>query len=477
MGMNNIQTKISTFISTPDIFFREHLLRKKSSSPRHMYNQEKKINCSSFQEKADNCGEWLQSILSARNQIEQTYLDKWRKVGVNLIKGMPFPSKLDESWRLTPLDKIYGMRFSKIDEINGPFGLDDQLESFSGPKIVFINGIYSKKCSDLSKLNDELFLGELRDYPNKDIDNILEFLSKGESGINGGFFPTLNMACLSEIYVLSIPPQIKIETPINVIYAGSNQSEIYAFNQRLIVISGENSKSKVIEHHIGTDHSNYFDNTAVSILLKEKSILDFFLVNLNSNKSTFISSIHAEIKESSRLNFSSISLGGLFSRVNLGVDINGTGCECNIKGTSIASGSQISDFHSRISHNLPNSQSSQLQKILLSDKAHGVFAGKIQVQHGAGNTNSDQLCKTLLLSPSSRIDALPILEINNEDVKCTHGSTVSDLDENQMFYLQSRGILKNEAKKLLTRGFVNEMISGFPDEIKSKIAKRIEVFM
>lgn len=442
-----------------------------------MYIQKNNINCSSLQKKNDNCEEWLQSILSVRNQTDQEYLDKWRKVGVNLIKGMSFPSKLDESWRLTSLDKIYGMRFSKVEEINESLDLDDQLNGYTGPKIVFINGVYSKKRSDLSKLNDQLFLGELKDYPNRDIDNILEFLSKGESGINGGFFPTLNMACLSEIHILSIPPQIKIDTPINVIYIGSTKSETYAFNQRLIVISGENSKSKVIEHHIGTDHSNYFDNTAVSILLKENSILDFFLVNQSSNKSTFISSIHAEIKESSCLNFSSISIGGLFSRVNLGVDINGTECECNIKGTSIASDNQTSDFHSRISHNLPNSQSSQLQKILLSDKAHGVFAGKIQVQHGAGNSNSNQLCKTLLLSPSSRIDALPILEINNENVKCTHGSTVSDLDENQMFYLQSRGINKNQAKKLLTIGFVNEMINGFPDEIKSKITKRIEVFM
>jgi Fe-S cluster assembly protein SufD len=157
----------------------------------------------------------------------------------------------------------------------------------------------------------------------------------------------------------------------------------------------------------------------------------------------------------------------------LGIDINGTNCQCNVKGASVATDKQVSDFHSRISHNLPSSKSSQLQKILLTDKAHGVFAGKIQVQHGAGDTNSDQLCKTLLLSSSSRIDALPILEINNENVKCTHGSTVSDLDESPMFYLQSRGIPRNEAKKLLTVGFVNEMIQDYPDKIKSKIIKQL----
>merc|ERR1711966_465070 len=180
---------------------------------------------------------------------------------------------------------------------------------------------------------------------------------------------------------------------------------------------------------------------------------------------------HAEIKDNSSFDFSTVSIGGQFSRVNLGIDINGTECECNIKGMSVGKNDQISDFHSRISHNLPDSKSSQLQKILLTDKAHGVFAGKIQVQHGAGNTDSDQLCKTLLLSSSSRIDALPILEINNENVKCTHGSTVSDLDENQMFYLQSRGVPAADAKKLLTIGFINEMIIEYPEELKTKIIK------
>ena len=113
----------------------------------------------------------------------------------------------------------------------------------------------------------------------------------------------------------------------------------------------------------------------------------------------------------------------------------------------------------------------------MTDKSHGVFAGKIQVQHGAENTNSDQLCKTLLLSSKSRIDALPILEINNENVKCTHGSTVSDLDDDQMFYLQSRGITQNEAKKLLTIGFVNEMIVDYPTELKSKIINNLNILM
>merc|ERR1712216_32853 len=385
MGMVNFNSNISSFISIPEILSQKKLFKDKFSIKGKKYNFKKSYMLFQNSKKTNDPDQWLQSVLSVKDQSEINYLNKWNKVGLNLIKG--------------------------------------------------------------------------------------------ESGINGGFFPTLNIACLSRIYLISIPSNVKIETPISIVYIGSNNSNTSLFSHRLILISGESSKAQVIERHIGTENSEYFDNTAVSILAKENSELDFYLINENSEKSNFINSIHAEIKDNSSFDFSTVSIGGQFSRVNLGIDINGTKCQCNVKGMSVGKNDQISDFHSRISHNLPDSKSSQLQKILLTDKSHGVFAGKIQVQHGAENTNSDQLCKTLLLSSKSRIDALPILEINNENVKCTHGSTVSDLDDDQMFYLQSRGITQNEAKKLLTIGFVNEMIVDYPTELKSKIINNLNILM
>jgi len=476
--MTSNLSKISTFISIPGLIIQNQLCKKNSSSKDvRCYSKKKKILCQNSSEKTKNQKEWLDSVLSVREQSDKKYLNKWRKVGVNLIKGLPFPSRSDESWKLTSLKKIYGMRFAQNEEKPDPNIIEEYIKSYTGLKIVFVNGIYSEKLSDISCSKEGIFFGELDNYQEQEIESVLEFLSKGESGINGGFFPILNIACLPEIYVLALPPGIDLEIPVNVIFISSNGNTSSSYNHRLIIIAGEKSKGKIIEHHIGLDNSEYFDNTAISILGKENSMLDFYLVNENSNLSTCIHSIHAEIKDRASLNFSTISLGGSFNRVNLGVDINGTNSYCSIKGASVAYNNQISDFHSRISHNLPNSKSSQLQKILLTDKAHGVFAGKIQVQHGAGNTDSDQLCKTLLLSSSSRIDALPILEINNENVKCTHGSTVSDLDENQMFYLQSRGVPAADAKKLLTIGFINEMIIEYPEELKTKIIKKLGFLM
>ena len=469
---------ISTFISTPNWFFEKKLMKNKFSLRKNEFRYIKnKTLCNGSLEEKNNQQDWLESILSVRNPSQTKFLEKWKKVGANLIKSQSFPSRTDESWKLTPLNKIFEMRFSNLEKKFDSKLIKKSLKDYRGPKIVFVNGIYSDELSDKTNLDENVYIGDLEKYENNESENILEFLSKGESGINGGFFPTLNIACLSNIFLMVIPANLNLEVPINVIHIGSSETQASSFNQRLIVISGKKSKSKIFEHHIGIENSLYFENTAVSVLTREESILDFFLINESSRKSVFINSIHAELKEGSCFNFSTISFGGLFTRVNLGVDINGIKCKCNVKGASVATDNQISDFHSRISHNLPSSKSSQLQKILLTDKAHGVFAGKIQVQHGAGDTTSDQLCKTLLLSSSSRIDALPILEINNENVKCTHGSTVSDLDQNQMFYLQSRGIPKAEAKKLLTTGFVNEMLSEYPEKLKLKITKQLKFLM
>jgi Fe-S cluster assembly protein SufD len=197
------------------------------------------------------------------------------------------------------------------------------------------------------------------------------------------------------------------------------------------------------------------------------------LSNQIPSDSSIVCSVHAELQKDSSFNFLSASIGGFLSRISLGIDMNGKGSSCDVQGMTIANNNQISDIHTRITHNYPVSNSSQLQKNLVLGNAKAIFAGKIQVHNGAFDTKSNQLCKTLLLSPTSKINAMPILEINNENVECTHGSTVSDLDDEQIFYFQSRGILPEKARFLLTLGFVQEMIGKFPKELANYFAKAI----
>mmetsp|Transcript_41359 Transcript_41359/g.95937 ORF Transcript_41359/g.95937 Transcript_41359/m.95937 type:complete len:342 (+) Transcript_41359:11-1036(+) len=320
---------------------------------------------------------------------------------------------------------------------------------------------------------DSYFLGRFSDLNEKERKKIRDLAGKGESGINGGFFPILNLANLDEIAVLYIKADSKIKDPIQILFSSSTNETPICINQKLIIVCEKNSKAKIIQHHVGSNESEFFDNSTTTILVDEEAQIDFFLINQVTEKASNFNSIHADLRKGSSFNFLSASFGGFLSRISLGIDLNGINASCNVEGVTVVKNSQISDIHSRISHNYPLCKSSQLQKNLISDKGHAIFAGKVQVHNGAYETESNQLCKSLLLSQTSKVDSMPILEINNEDVKCTHGSTVSDLDQEQLFYFKSRGIPIEKARFLLTIGFIKEIIEKLPKELNENLSESV----
>nr|UXY87820.1 Fe-S cluster assembly protein SufD [Cryptomonas curvata] len=328
--------------------------------------------------------------------------------------------------------------------------------------IFFTNGIYSPELSSIDKLPKNFYFGSFSELPINKQKNILDIANKGESGINGGFFSALNAACLEDIAILLIPENSNFEKNINLVFQGQGTGNNFYINQKFVIINSKNSFSKIVQYHLGEDKSIYFDNTTASIVLNENSSMEYNFINQVPETASQITSIHVEIEKNAHFQFSSASTGGFLSRLNIGIDINGINSSTKLNGISLANKRKTIDIHSRISHNYPECTSSQLHKNLVSEEGHAIFAGKIQVHSGSFNTKSEQLCKTLLLSSTSRIDTMPILEINNDNVKCTHGATVSDLDKNQLFYLQSRGISSETAKKILTNGFFKDIIDCFP---------------
>ena len=419
--------------------------------------------------------QWFESILSVREKTEDRVIENWKKTAFNVLQNTPFPSKNDESWKLTDLSNFFKMRFQKKSEktLSESKIIEEYLVPELKNRIIFIDGHYQKQLSNLDNLENKInFLSLDKLNGNKKIE-IFESMLKGESGMDGGFFSILNIACLNDIFLLEAKKDIVLDEPIHLIFIGTNEEVANYVNSRILIIGGEKSSFKIIQHHSSYNQSKYFENSATNILLKEEAKLDFSYVNEISEKSCHISSIHADLNKNSKLNVLTTVFGGFMSRISLGVDLNGVGAYIEINGASITDNKNINDFHSRISHNYPECKSSQNQKNLVSGKGRSVFAGKIQVQHGSTCTEADQLCKTLLLSPESRIDSLPILEINNEDVKCTHGATVSDLDQNQVFYFQSRGVSIESAKFLLTLGFIQEIMDRLPPGLRQRLSDNV----
>jgi Fe-S cluster assembly protein SufD len=421
-----------------------------------------------------NNSQWVNSILSNEDVSNLKYLEKLKRIGRTVLKNTDLPSRNDEAWRFTPLNKLLKMKFSEIKKKNGIKFPDGYfIDNFSA-RIVFVDGFFSPSNSYIPKKEKGFFLGNFSELEEENQKSILENIGKGESGINGGFFPILNMACLNEIVVLSLSPGFQLDSPIQIIFAGSEEKNQFCLNQRLVILAEKYSIAEIIQHHISLGNSEYFDNSATNIIIKEGAKVNFILANEISKKAALVNSIHAELEKDSSFGFLSASFGGFLSRLNLGIDLNGLKSKCDVQGITVVDTVQISDIHSRISHNYPNCNSSQIHKNLVSGKAHAIFAGKVQVHNGASDTQSDQLCKTLLLSSSSKVDSMPILEINNENVKCTHGSTVSDLDDDQLFYFQSRGISSEKARFFLTIGFVKEIIQKFPKELLKRFSQSVD---
>lgn len=449
--------------------FYKNLFKKVFRSKDKFQMNYQKLDENSIEKK-----KWIDSILSSEKSKDSSYKNDLRKIGTNLLKITKLPSKKDESWRFTKLNRLFDMNFRQNNfDVNSEFVKQNFFEK-SFARCVFFNGKFMEDLSFMNKEDESFFLGKFSDLDDIRKNKIIEMSGKGESGINGGFFSVLNMAGLNEIAVLYIPENIEIVDPIQIIFAQSNNADEICVNQKLIILCEKNSKAEIFQQHIGSKNSKFFDNSSANVLVGENSKINYFLINQTPKSSSCFNSIHADIRKNSDFKFFSFCMGGFLSRLSLGIDLNGIESNCEVEGISIVNNSQISDIHSRISHNYPSCKSSQLQKNLISENGHAIFAGKIQVHNGAPDTESSQLCKSLILSPQSRVDSMPILEINNENVKCTHGSTVSDLDEDQLFYFRSRGIPEKEARYLLTLGFVNEMSKKLPIQLNEYFSNSIK---
>mmetsp|Transcript_45198 Transcript_45198/g.70859 ORF Transcript_45198/g.70859 Transcript_45198/m.70859 type:complete len:495 (+) Transcript_45198:58-1542(+) len=425
----------------------------------------------------DNNISWIDGILPEVEKTELKELEYLRSVSKNLMKNCKRPSKNDESWKYYSLDNLYSKQLTPIKGDSVVSLNEKRLLEIKGNKLVFINGKFSQKYSTIEQFPEGIVFKTASTMDEKEISAIKDDIGKGETGIDGGYFSLLNLTSISDIYMMKISDNISLNQEIQIIYVNESKQDFPMINSRLIISAGKNSDVKLAKRYVCNSKQKFFDNLCTSIFLQKGSKFDLTLLN-NLPKSAFmINTIYADLEENASLDIKSISLNGSINRTNLGVEMNGTECSCKIIGLTANKENNISDIHTRISHNFPRCESEQLQKNLVFDKAHAIFAGKIQVQNGAFQTLSNQLCKTLLLSEKARVDAVPILEINNEDVKCTHGATVSDLDDSQVFYIESRGISKEIAKKVLIKGFAEEVIYHTPENLQKCVTDEFENFL
>jgi Fe-S cluster assembly protein SufD len=407
---------------------------------------------------------------------QPSWLERLRGNAMDRFESLGFPSVEDEEWKYTNVAPIARATFAPVASLNGakaPFHAN-KLLLFTYPEsaqssLVFVNGVLRPEFSSLAGLpaavvavsfDDALRSDRLSGLMREHLGRVVDYNENG--------FTALNTAMIASGALLLIPKDVRLESPLHLLFVTDGAESNSAVFPRVLLIAEENSAATIIESYAGLNDTAYFTDAVIEIVLKDGARLEHYRVQNESSAAFHVTTTRADLGRNSSFDTTNISLGGQLSRHNLSLIMDHEGAECWVDGLYIVGPGQHTDTHSVIDHKQPHCSSHQLYKGILHGKSRAVFNGKVFVRPGAMGTDAIQINKNLLLSDEAHVDTKPQLEIFADDVKCAHGAAIGQLDEDELFYLESRGIHTGLARNLLTYGFAEEVIG----KIKIESIKR-----
>ncbi|MDJ0626309.1 MAG: Fe-S cluster assembly protein SufD [Candidatus Caenarcaniphilales bacterium] len=392
------------------------------------------------------------------------------------------PNNKQEEWKYLNLEQLLKSNYYPYSNFNpedNVQNLSDSIEQniieeCKQSNIVLINGFVSESHSNFSALQNKIFIdsihsSNLRDNPlsvyKEDSSRPHQNIEKdGGELLNKNFnkvetedpFVHLNTSFNSEGLFIFIPEGVELKAPIELLLISTNNLTIN--HPRILIVSGKHSKAKLFIKTIGTNNIEYFSNIVNELTLEENSKLEITYLQKENGNSTQFAFTDARLHESSELDLSCFAYGSHLSRHKISVNLNGRGANCKLNGLYKLSSNHASHNQIVLNHNVANCTSSQFFKGVLDENAKAEFSGTINVAKNAIGTNAEQLNKNLLLSPTAKVDTRPQLQIEADDVKCSHGATTGQLEEEQIFYLTSRGLPKEKSIEVLTKAFSDEVL-------------------
>src|SRR5574337_727716 len=403
------------------------------------------------------------------NQIRKAAFDRFVEQG--------FPTTRLEEWKYTNVAPIVKTPFRRAGQALATLPAEPlepfTLEKVACAQLVFVNGYYSPDLSLLEKLPEGVVASSLATVLACNPVAVEPHLAQ-YAGYHDQAFVALNTAFMKDGAFVSIPKSTIVEAPIHLLFVSSapfdsaqdrafrsaddgSDSATVSYPRNLIVV-GSHSQARIVESYVGLEHDVYLTNAVTEIVGGENAVIDYYKVQRESEEAFHVATVQAQLGRSGTFSSHSIDLGGALVRNNLDVAREGEGAECSLSGLYMVTGRQHVDNHTRIDHVQPHCSSRQLYKGILDGKSRGVFNGKVVVHKTAQKTDAKQVNKNLLLSEDAVIDSKPQLEIFNNDVKCTHGTTIGQHDQEAMFYLRSRGVDLAAAGSLLTYAFASELL-------------------
>lgn len=405
--------------------------------------------------------ESFQSAFAAQKGMDSIpWLAAHRKSAFDQFQQAGFPTRHHENWKYTDISRITKTGFVSADASHHAIQTADlnqrKFHAEGNHELVFVNGQFSSEHSNIGKLADKVIIGSLakalKQKPELVKDKFNQLVSKGH------VFAALNTALFNDGAFIYVPDNIVMEKPVIIYYISSDKQEKLTTAPRNLIIMGKHTQMNVIESFHGLQGVINFTNTITEIDIEEGANLAHYKVQQENTDSFHIGGTHLKQHRNSRVESHSIALGGAIARNDIVIDLADEGAAVILNGLYMGNGSQHVDNHTLVNHSKPHTQSEEDYRGVLDGRARGVFNGKVIVHKDAQKISAAQSNANLLLSDHAEIDSKPELEIYADDVKCSHGATVGQLDKNMLFYLRSRGLDEDTASSLLTFAFADEVI-------------------
>jgi Fe-S cluster assembly protein SufD len=382
-----------------------------------------------------------------------------RQAGYDRFTSLGFPTTKNEDWHYTSVSPIAEEEFTlltaRTDDAQAsqldPYYFRDQ----QWPTVVFVNGRFSPQLSSLKSVPNGVRIETLADsWTSKKVSDNLGHVATTDNYA----FTALNTALMYDGALIEIAKDAEVPGAIHLLYVTDATAAKGQMHPRTVIVAGKHSKATVIESYVSLSDAKYFTNAVTEVSVAEGANLSHYKIQREGLRAYHVGTIEVRQARDSHYQSFSLATGAELSRTNVYTTLDGENCGATLNGLYMLNGEQHGDHQTQIIHAQPNCFSRELYKGVLDGRSHGVFNGKVYVHPIAQKTDGKQTNKTLLLSDAAKADTKPQLEIFADDVKCTHGATIGQIDQQALFYMKSRGIDKTMATKLLTYAFAADVI-------------------
>jgi len=402
-----------------------------------------------------------QALQLAAQQSAPAWLTDLRATGAERWASTKWPTRKTEAWKYTPLLPLHNdnpARWASVDNCAWQEAIDPI--AVDATRLVFINGHFRPEHS--SALPAGVVRFSAADAGQQDL--IAAHLGKVmDSSLH--LFGALSDALLEDGILVHVPHGQKLDKPVYIVNVATPEATPAMSSQRVLVVVEDNAEAELIEHYVsGIEQQNLFVNSHTEVVVGNNAQVQHYRINLEQENLLHVGGVHVDLHRDARFLGFTLAQGSRLKRIDYHVNHKGQGAHLGLNGVYLPRNRQLIDYHTNVEHQVPNCTTDEVFRGIVGDSAKAVFNGRIHIHQDAQKTFAEMSNRNLLTSPTAEVYTKPELEIYADDVRCGHGATIAQLDETSVFYLQSRGVSRADAVRMLSFGFINELLNEVPEQ-------------